>query len=165
MAKLSVSGLAEYQKAIQDLGNAGVRICKLSVYDGARVIADAVRRQLGAIPAMADWEALVGYARKEKGVITESQKSGLLESMTLTDMRDKGGEIYTKLTWAGYNSTKTRSFPQGQPNLMIAASVEMGTSARRKQPFVRPAVNAVKARAVAAMEKTADAEIKKIMGG
>ena len=46
---------------------------------------------------------------------------------------------------------------------MIARAVESGTTFSDKIPFVRPAVNASKARAEKAMVETLDEEINKIM--
>lgn len=164
MASLTVTGLTEYQKAVKDLGEASKRIIRMSIYDGAKVIADAVRARINNIPAIRDIEALTAWVQNIRTAMTESQKQGLLDGMTLTKMKDSDGETYTKLTWVGYNDTKTKSYPKGQPNIMIAGSMENGTSVRRKQPFIRPTVNAMKAAVLKAMEQTADAEIKKIMG-
>ena len=164
MASLSVTGLEEYQKAIEELGGSAKRIMKLAIYDGAKEIADAVRSRISSLHAEPNIEGLTAWVQKRQSKLTESQKDGLLSGLTLTKMQDSAGETYTKLTFSGYNSTRTRKYPQGQPNIMIAGSIESGTSATKKQPFVRPAVNEAKGRALKAMEQTADAEIKKIMG-
>lgn len=165
MATLSVNGLDEYSASIRRLGDSGERIAKMAVYDGAKVVADAVRAAISRLPSIPNIDALIAYHKKSKTALTDEQKDGLLSGLILTKMEGAGGFISTKLTFVGYNSTKTKKYPQGQPNLMIAASVESGTSARRKQPFFRSSVNQTKTQAEAAMERTADAEIKKIMGG
>lgn len=165
MATLSVTGLDEYSASIRKLGDSTTRVVKMAVYDGAKVIADAVRAALQALPAIPDVDALIAYHQNIKTALTESQKVGLLEGFGLKKMSSEQYFVHTALTFQGYNSVITKKYPQGQPNYLIAASVESGTSARRKQPFVRPAVNRTKTQAEAAMERTADAEIKKIMGG
>lgn len=162
---MQVTGLDEYTKAIGKLGNSTTRIVKMAVYDGADVVADAVRRAVSALTSVPDITGLTAWQKRTAARITEAQKDGLLEGLILTKMNEEQGFIGTVLTFVGYNRTKTQKYPQGQPNAMIAASVESGTSAHQKQPFMRKTVNMVKAQAEAAMQRTADAEIKKIMGG
>ena len=71
-------------------------------------------------------------------------------------MEDERGFIHTKLGFDGYDR-------RGNPNVVKARALESGTSKQQKKPFIRPAVNAVKDRAVAVMSETVDKQIKKIM--
>ena len=165
MASIEMKGLESYMSRLESLNKNITGTLKRGVYDAADVVADAVRASISALPSAADIEGLVAYAKKRPAVLTQSQKSGLLSGLYLAKMRTAGGRVDTKLTFTGYNSTKTKSYPQGQPNAMIAAAVESGSSARRKQPFMRPTANRVKGQAVEAMRQTIDADIKKIMEG
>ena len=67
-----------------------------------------------------------------------------------------------KLGFDGYNKVKTRKYPQGQPNAMIARAVESGSSVRKKNPFIRRAVNDTQKQAVEKGKQVADEEIAKI---
>ena len=63
--------------------------------------------------------------------------------------------------FVGYNSIKTKKYPKGQPNRLIAASVNSGSSVRQKDPFVRRAQQGTRAKCVQEMQDTVDAEIEK----
>lgn len=77
---------------------------------------------------------------------------------------DKNGFRHTKAGFDGYGKLKTKEYPNGVPNEMLARAVESGSSVRVKKPFVRPAVNATKNEAVEKMGKVVDEEMKKIFG-
>ena len=165
MASIKIDGLEQYQKTLEGLSQNITGLLKRGVYDGAAVVADAVRSSISSLPSVRDSEALADYNRGDSGRLSDSQKKGLLNGLNLSQMQDKGGFVDTKLSFGGYNSVRTKKYPKGQPNIMIAASVESGTSARQKQPFMRSAVNRVKGQAKTAMEETVTSEINNLMEG
>jgi len=92
-------------------------------------------------------------------------KKGLQASYGITPMqRDENGFYNVKIGFDGYNSIKTKAYPNGQPNQMIARSVESGTSFLQKHPFVAPGVRKSRKAALKKMEEIIDEETKKIMG-
>ena len=115
------------------------------------------------LPAVSDAEALKAYRSRTPCALSVTQKQGLIASLGLSTMRDAGGYINTKLGFDGYNAVKTRKYPGGQPNALIARAAESGSVALIKTPFIRPGVKAAKKAAEKAMEKTLDEEIEKIM--
>lgn len=143
MERLGVSfkfeGITEYLQSLRKLEKSGKGIMKMSIYDGAGILADEIRERL---------EANIKHPDKSTGA--------LIESMGIADMRDKGGEISTKIGFYGYDD-------RGVPNHIKAAVMESGRTGVKKCPFIRPAVNAVKERAIAAMDKRLNEEIEKIM--
>ena len=68
-----------------------------------------------------------------------------------------------KIGFDGYNKTKTKKYPKGQPNQVVARGVESGTTWKKKYPFVRPAVERARKAVQAKMAETVDKEIKKVM--
>jgi len=58
----------------------------------------------------------------------------------------------TKIGFDGYDR-------KGVPNALKARAMESGTSTQPKRPFVRPAVNRVKKKAIEEMGKTLDIEL------
>jgi hypothetical protein len=68
-----------------------------------------------------------------------------------------------KLGFAGYNSTITDKYPNGQPNSMIARSLQSGTSFRARIPFVDNAVSAKKSACEQKMIETFDKVLAKEM--
>ena len=164
MAKIEFVGLGEYSKKLFALGRAGLGICKAAAYEGADEVADAVRRSIKSLPAESDYKAIANWRSKTPNAyITEAQKKGLLEGLYLAEMKEEAGFVYTQIGFAGYNDTKTKTYPNGQANSMIARSIESGSSARRKTPFVRPAVNASKEKAIERMGEKVQEMIDKIM--
>lgn len=140
MAKFKFTGIGLYVDQLEKLGSGAVGVMKKGTYDGAAIIADEVRKGLRAAIRHPD------------------ESSGDLErSMFLAHMVDENGYIYTEIGFAGYDS-------KGVPNILKARAMESGTSRQPKTPFIRKAFNSAKERCMAAMQKTVDDEIKKIMG-
>lgn len=163
MAKISFPGLGEYELLLSRLGDQSTEIAKKAVYAGAEIIADEIKESISGLHAEPDQAGLIAYARKEPAPLTETAKQGLLDGFGVSGMQDDNGYINVKMGFDGYNGMKTRKYPKGQPNVMIARAVESGSSIAEKRPFVRQAVNARKKEAEAAMAAVLDREIKKIM--
>ena len=96
--------------------------------------------------------------------ISEEQKQGLINGFGIAPMQNDNGYLHVKLGFDGYNSVKTKNYPNGQPNSVIARSVNSGTSFRQRIPFVDNAVSRAKAAAEEKMIKKLDTEIKDVMG-
>lgn len=160
MAKVEMKGLDRYTRAISRLER-GVReeVCGAAIYEGADVVADAIREGIEGLPTVSGppgaRSPLIGPSR--------GQKAALAASFGLTKLRDDGGYLNVKAGFDGYNSIKTRRWPKGQPNAMIARSVERGTSFMAANPFIKKAMARVRKAALAAMKKTVDAKIRGLM--
>lgn len=131
-----------------------------AIYDGADVVADEIRKSLEQVPTD---EGFGSETEKAKGP-KKAQKKGLYESLGIASMQDDGtGYLHVKIGFDGYNDIVTQRWPRGQPNQMVARSVESGTTWMQKNEFVKRAVKASRKRATEAMKKTVDKGIKKIM--
>lgn len=73
---------------------------------------------------------------------TPADTGGLRNSAALKTFQNENGFIYTEVTFEGYDE-------RGHPNPVKARVLESGSSTRQKHPFIRPAVNRVKAQATA----------------
>ena len=162
MAKITFPGLAEYELMLSRLSQGADSIAGKAIYAGAEIVADAIRSNIQGLQAVPDEVGAIAYAEKSPAPLTESAKEGLLDGLGISSMQDDNGYYNVKIGFDGYNGLKTRKFPQGQPNVMIARSLESGSSIAPKRPFVRPAVNAVKKQAEAKMAEIIDEEIEKI---
>lgn len=139
MARFKCTGIGLYVDQLQKLGNRTVGVMKMGTYDGAAIIADEVKKGL------------------QSAIRHQDESTGDLEkSMYLAHMVDENGYIYTEIGFAGYDS-------KGVPNILKARALESGTSKQKKSPFVRKAFNSARDRCMAAMQKTVDEEIQKIM--
>ena len=164
MATIEFKGIDEYAKLLSKLGQGSKGIIKAAVWEGADEVADAMRRAVDALPTIGEKEAIINWRRDVPNEgITDKQKQGLAAGLGLSPMKDEGGYIYTKAGFAGYNGVHTHAYPNGQPNALIARSLESGSSARKKHPFVRPAVNSSKGTAVQRMGAKLDEMLSKIM--
>ena len=155
--------LENYASQIAKIGSRSGEICGKAVYEMAGIVADKIRSILEGIHAEADTEGLAAWKEGRSAPFTYSEKKGLLNSLGISPLEDDNGYKNVKIGFDGYNNVKTRNYPKGQPNVLIARSLESGSSVRNKQPFVRPAVNAARAEALKACEKIIDEEVQKIM--
>lgn len=163
MATIKFPGLDEYERKLASLGEAGKALAGQAIYKGAGIIADQIRENITQLQAVDDVQGLVAYNTKQKAPLTKSAKAGLLDSLGISKMAQSDGVYYVKIGFDGYNGIKTKKFPTGQPNAMIARSLESGSSIATKRPFVRPAVNAKQAEVEAAMAEIFENGIKAIM--
>lgn len=163
MAKLIVgTGIDTYLSQLTNLEFQSPHIAGKAVFEGAKIVTDAVRSGIEGLPVQD-----TNYKGKARPImvrgVTSLQKEGLLEGLGIATMRCEGSFWNVKVGMDGYNSNKTKNYPNGQPNAMIARSIESGTSFRQKSPFIAPAVRKTKAAAEAKMAQVCDEEISKIM--
>lgn len=164
MARVSFKNDSAYYLRLQKLEHtaAGEELLEEAVAAGAGVVADEIRNRLAKLPE--DEFRLLDVDSGEMFVgLPEGQKRDLLDSFGLAPIsRDRNGFVNSKAGFDGYGSFPTRAYPDGVPNQLLARAVESGSSVRAKTPFVRPAVNATRKEAVAAMEKVIDDGLKNI---
>lgn len=163
MAKWAVGkGMDEYLAKLGLLGEEEERMIGRAVHDGAGVVADAIRAGINALPVN-DTGWYTATEQEKAKTVTATQKAGLQEGFGISAMKNDSGFLNVKLGFDGYNGTRTKAYPQGQPNAMIARAVEAGTSFRERRPFVAPAVRASKKAAEEAMRARIDEQIKSTM--
>lgn len=154
MAKWIVGhGIDEYIAKLGNLEMKSEEMCKRAVFDGAAIVANAVKSNIAGLP--------VGDPRQ--GKVTGPQKQGLLDGFGIASFKNDGGFLNVKLGFDGYNSTVNKYFPNGQPNAMIARSLECGSSTYGKHPFIGPAVRSTKSAAEAMIKTRIDEQIEAIM--
>jgi len=130
----------EYALKLSRLATNSDEIAKKAIYGAAKIVADQIKSNL-------------------HGVLSSEATGELAASFGIASIKtDLNDNWNTKIGFDGYDS-------EGVPNQLKARALESGTSTQPKRPFVRPAVNATKARAKAEMEKVIDEEVKKTMGG
>ena len=154
-------GLNNYIAYLQSIEAVTDEMVGEAVYDMAKVVADKVRANIEALPAVSN-EANIATYREGYSRLSEPEKQGLLDGFGVSPMQDDGGYINVKLGFDGYNSVKTKKYPQGQPNALVARVTESGSSYREKTPFIRPAVNAARKPAEKAGQAKIDEKIKSI---
>lgn len=159
MAKLKMQGLEEYERQLLKLKNISRECIGQAIYDGAGVVADAVKQGIVSLPVDEGPAKRGGMLHG----INLAQKQGLSDGFGIARMQDENGFLHVKLGFDGYNSVKTKSFPNGQPNSMIARSLQTGTSFRQRIPFVDQAVSKTKQACEDAMKKKFDEALEKAL--
>lgn len=165
MAKVELKGMEAYLTELRKAGEATGPVCEAAVYAGAKVVADAIKQKIEELDRVSDDEALAAYREQRPVKISVSQKIGLKESFGITPIRNKYGVYSAKVGFDGYNSVKSKRWPKGQPNQLIARACESGSSAMIKQPFVRPTLISVQQAAELEMTEAADKKLKEVTGG
>ncbi len=163
MARISFRDGVKFMAKLDKLG-ASVRqeVLGPAIYAGAEIAADAIRESLAAVPTDERW----GSSETPKAGPTAAQKQGMLDSLGIAPLQeDEKGFINVKIGFDGYNAVKSRRWPNGQPNQMVARATESGTSFQQPNPFVKEGMAKARAQVQKAMKETADEKIKEIMGG
>lgn len=148
MAKFEFEGLSGYVKTLEQLELETDTIIGQAVYEGASVVANMMKAAIYDIPT--DERRHVD----RRDGITSVQKAGLINSFGISPLRNDNGYINVKLGFDGYNAI-------GQPNVMIARSVESGTSFMPKFQTFTKATNEAKKKCEETMAKALEEEIKK----
>lgn len=141
MARFEINGLGDIIDKIEKTSDAIVPICKMSVYEGAGIMADAIREELQ--------KALSGNS------------TGDLEaSLGIQEIQDTGSRVETVVGFAGYDRN-------GVPNPLKARVLNSGRSDtnHKKTRFISKAIRKASAPAAAAMSDVAREEIAKKLGG
>lgn len=164
MAKMQIKGIEEYALKLSELGSDIDRVAGKSIYAAADLVANAIKEKINTLNAEHDKYNMVAYKRGEKNKLTIAQKKGLIESFGITRMdQDSKGIYNVKLGFDGYNDVRTKKYKKGQPNQLIARTLENGSSYMDAVPFVRPAVNTTRKAAREKMQQVIDEETRKIM--
>ena len=162
MAKWIVGkGLDSYISYLQKIDAVTDEAIGEAVYEMAKVVADSVRSGIQALPTVSNQANIATY-KKGYSRLSDEEKQGLLDGFGVSPMQEDSGFVNVKLGFDGYNSVKTKKYPQGQPNALIARVTESGSSYREKTPFIRPAVNASKKQAEQAGKMKIDEKIAAI---
>lgn len=160
MAKIEMKGLEDYMIRLSRLEQASKEeICGKAIYQGAGIVADAIREELKRLPTDESFGTTENPAQGIKAV----QKEGLIQSLGITSMKESNGFLNVKIGFDGYNKVKTARWPKGQPNTMVARAAESGTTWLRKSPFVRTGVRKSKNAALEAMRNSVDQATAEIM--
>ena len=146
MAKFTVGkGLDTYITNLEKIQTLTPEMIGRSIYEGARIVTDRVRSEINGLSEH-DCDAV--------------QKQGLLDGLGIADIRQTMTGSDVKVGMDGFNSKITKTYPKGQPNVMIARSIISGTSWRpRKNDFMGRAARASQAQAEKAMQQEMDKQL------
>lgn len=163
MARMRFKGLREYELMLSRIEGSTKEMIGHAIYAGADVVTDAMRAATAALPTVSPKKR--GTESDKLAGITSEQKAGLLDGLGITPMSLDNGYYNVKVGWDGYNDVKTKKYPKGQPNVLIARSVNTGTSFRAATKFADTAIRKAKPQAEKKMKESFDKDLKKISKG
>lgn len=161
IAKITVTGVNElYNKLNKLAASEATNAMKAGVYEGAGAAADALKAEIASLSAeKGSWP----FYKKTIVGLSETQKQGLIDGVGIASIEDKNGVINTKVGFNGYNDHVTEHYPKGQPNALVARSLESGSSIGTKHPFVRPTASKARKTITQKMADKVKKEIEKAM--
>lgn len=147
MATITFKGLEAYQKQMERLGRDYPKVVNAALYEGAKVVADAVRAEI---------DGLKGSHRH----VTDAEIKGLKEGLGIAHFWNENGKTMTKIGFEGYNSYRTKNYPMGHPNALVARSIVRGTSWIAPDRFTDRAAKKARKDAIAAIQERLEAELQ-----
>lgn len=130
-----------------------------SIHPGAKLMANAIAKAINGIPV--DDRKSHHYKGKRQG-LTSAQKKGLVDSFGIARIRKTKYGWDVKVGFDGYNEIVTKRWKKGQPNAMVARSINSGTSFMIKYPFMDTTVKAHEGATVQKISDQFDRELDKI---
>ena len=153
-------GLDEAMKRLEDLGARSDELLSRALYEGAKVMADGLKDAIRALPEDSGFKK----AGELRNVVDPKDKEDMLSHMGISHFRTETGRVYARISFDGYGQIATKKFPNGRPVVLIARSINSGSSVRMKHPFIKPTVNQYKSAAMDAMRKVVLDELNKTGG-
>jgi HK97 gp10 family phage protein len=161
---VTVKGLDDFVKKLDDLEKHAQGLMKVALYDGAKVTADEIKKGLNTLPIYQKADGRPAWGTPDKPIrgVSERQKADILKAFGVSHHYAANGDVYAVIGISGDGYTE--GYWKGGNRLPISVllrELESGTSFMRKIPTIRPAVNRSKKMAVSAMQKSLDKSIKK----
>lgn len=157
--EIGFENLDKLVKQLEELSNHSEDMCKRAIYDGGAIVGNEMKKMITRIPVLPEKHG------RDKVITGASAKQidGLVESMGLAPIQRYGRGLNTKVGFDGYNDVRTKKYPKGQPNMMIARSINAGTSFRNKFPFVERAASNSRVPAEVAMAESLQGAIDSVV--
>ena len=166
MAKITIEydELVDLAHQLWAVGMDADRIAARALYKGAGKAADGLRAATNGLTVVSDRHRMGDYRAHRAGYLSETQKEGLLAGLGIAPFKFTENDVSTRVGFGGMNGLRTRKWPGGQPNQMIAAAVNHGnSSAMIRQPFITSTAEVYAEDIKEAMVEEAKAEIEKIL--
>ena len=149
-------------KRLDDLG-ATDKILSKALYAGLEVMADGLKNTIRALPEDHGFKD-IKHGAAPRNVVGHHDKEDLVSHMGISRFRTETGKVYGVVGFDGYGSIQTKKYPNGKPIVLIARSINSGSSVRMKHPFIKPAAKQYRSAAFEAMKKVVLEELKKTGG-
>ena len=144
--------IKEYLELLKGALEKRKELFQKSIKPGADIVADYCKAELNNLRVDDTPYIFISQYNKKRG-LSQKQKEGLIKSMGLAPLKKKQDGWDVKLGFDGYNDIKSSRWKNGQPNAMIARSVNKGTSFMVAQPYMDRTIVATEYKADKAIEE------------
>ena len=155
--KLSTKGLTEAMKELEKIEQNTDEIVEKAIEAGINIVTDDLRAEIRALRTRGDDEKA-----GQLTLPTEANKKSLLDSLGYTPVKLSDQKYDAKAGFSGLDNNKTKAYPAGHPNAVMASAINRGTSFMQGQPFINRAAKKAKKKAIEEMNRVITEEIKKI---
>ena len=156
---LQVTGLDEFGQLLQEAGDHAMGIAKGALFEGAAVVADAMRASLDQIKT----EPFRWATEDDKRYPSPEEKAAVLTARYgVAKFRGTGAEVDTivGIAGSGYRHLMGKDVPTAE----ILRAIQSGTSFMKAQPVVRKALRAALGPANAKIIAAANERFQTIFG-
>lgn len=155
MATWTVGGFEEYFARLGELQQSAEPIMKAATYKGAALAADEIRKEIEKLPA---------HQSGSPGGVTNFERDALLTGLGISPMQFDDDFLNAKIGFDGYydDGKHPGKNGKGKPIVVVARSVESGTSFSQKQPFMRRATRRIKGKVIDTMSDELNKQCSRI---
>lgn len=158
--KFTTVGLDSEIERFDALAGGIKKVIAFSIYDGAGVMANAQEAAIRALPVDSDSSHPFSGPLH---VITAQDRDEMAEAVGISKFFDTGDGSGTSISIEGYATRTEPKYPKGVPLIMMARSIESGSSVRAKNPFWRRTERSAKEACETAIVEKGEAMIQEII--
>lgn len=151
--KLSTKGLNETLKELEKIRENTDSIIEKAIEEGINIVTDELRNEIENLKTRRDEE--------DSSYPTKANQKNLLNSLGYTPVKTDGSVFDAKAGFKGLDNHKTKAYPAGHPNAVIASAINHGTSFMQPQPFLNKAAKKARKKAIEKMDEIISKGIKK----
>ena len=160
--KIETKGLDELNYMISKLGSEAMNVASAALYDGAGIVADAMKAAANSIQAEPQRPKNRPPAKTPARLPTPAEKAAVVDKTGIAKFRKTNGEVNTLIGVAG-NAGYAMINGHRTPVRMIARAINSGTSFMKKQPVFRKAASTSTSQAQAAIVAKAEEMFNEII--
>ena len=161
---INTEGMDELSRMLAQLGNKAQDVASGALYDGAGIVADAMKAAVNSIQAEPQRRKNRPPAKTPARLPTPAEKAAVVGKTGNARFRKEGGDVNTLIGVTG-NAGYADVDGKRKPVRLIARAINSGTSFMHKQPVFRKAVTSSQGAAKAAIIAKAEQMFNELIGG
>ena len=158
MAKVITSGFDDLIKELNDIADHSDEICSKALYKGAGLMADRLKASIDGL-------STEDQRKKRSRNLLPYEKEALQKGLSIFKFKhDKSRDyVQTSITFTGRVDHHTERYPEGLPVIVLARSINSGTTFRRANRYFPTTVRKNAQAVEKEMADTTERELKKFI--